>query len=75
MKNKDQEKTYGVNICKDGENKEKRKYHEKQPHARMDKKDHYIEYSVVDPEWFFSDPDPYTNPTFQLVSDLYPDPV
>jgi hypothetical protein len=47
VKNKDQEKTYGVNICKDGENKEKRKYHEKQPQTRTWKR---IGYSVVDQE-------------------------
>jgi hypothetical protein len=29
----------------------------------------------VDQEWFFSNPDPYPDPTFKLVSDPYPDPV
>ncbi len=30
--------------------------------------------SVVEPEWFFSDPIPDPDPTFQRVSDLVPDP-
>ncbi len=30
--------------------------------------------SVVDPEWFFSDPIPDPDPTFQRVSDPIPDP-
>jgi hypothetical protein len=31
--------------------------------------------SVVDPEWFFSDPYPDSDPTFQLVSDSDPEHV
>jgi hypothetical protein len=30
--------------------------------------------SVVDPEWFFSDPIPDPDPTFQRVPDPIPDP-
>ncbi len=32
-----------------------------------------IKSSVVDPEWFISDP--YPDPTFQTVSDRNPDPT
>ncbi len=30
--------------------------------------------SVVDPKWFFSDPDPVPDPTLKFISDPDPDP-